>query len=58
MCLLGKLLLERVWGYDYKGDEQTLNVHIKRIRDKLERLTGEVSISTVRGIGYKLEVAL
>ncbi len=56
--LARELLLERVWGYDYNGDEQTLNVHIKRIRDKLERLTGEVSISTVRGIGYKLEVAL
>ena len=54
--LTRELLLERVWGYDYEGDEQTLNVHIKRIRDKLERLTEEVSISTVRGVGYKLEV--
>jgi len=51
-----EMLLERVWGYDYEGDEQTLNVHIKRVRDKLERLTDEVTILTVRGVGYKLEV--
>lgn len=52
-----ELLLERVWGYDYEGDEQTLNVHIKRIRGKLDKLTGDVFISTVRGVGYKLEVS-
>ena len=50
------ILLERVWGYDYEGDEQTLSVHIKRVRDKLEALTKEVTIATVRGVGYKLEV--
>ncbi|CAM3294553.1 response regulator transcription factor [Filibacter tadaridae] len=52
-----EILIERVWGYDYEGDEQTLNVHIKRLRDKLEKLTAEVIISTVRGVGYKLEVS-
>ncbi len=52
-----EILIERVWGYDYEGDEQTLNVHIKRIRDKLVKLTEEVTISTVRGVGYKLEVS-
>ncbi|MFD1927875.1 response regulator transcription factor [Sporosarcina siberiensis] len=51
------MLIERIWGYDYEGDEQTLNVHIKRVRGKLENLTGEVTIATVRGVGYKLEVA-
>lgn len=51
-----EMLLERVWGYDYEGDEQTLNVHIKRVRERLERLTAEVKIMTVRGVGYKLEV--
>lgn len=51
------ILLERVWGYDYEGDEQTLSVHIKRVRGKLETLTKEVTIATVRGVGYKLEVA-
>ena len=50
------ILLERVWGYDYEGDEQTLNVHIKRVRNKLVKLTDEVIIATVRGVGYKLEV--
>ena len=48
-----EFLIERVWGYDYEGDEQTLNVHIKRLRDKLPE---EVKIVTVRGVGYKLEV--
>lgn len=48
------LLIERVWGFDYEGDEQTLNVHIKRLREKLPE---EVKIVTVRGVGYKLEVA-
>lgn len=51
-----EVLIERVWGYDYEGDEQTLNVHIKRLRDKLEKMSQSVLISTVRGVGYKLEV--
>lgn len=50
------ILLERVWGYDYEGDEQTINVHIKRVRTRLKKLTDEVIIATVRGVGYKLEV--
>ncbi|GKV70618.1 DNA-binding response regulator [Sporosarcina sp. NCCP-2716] len=50
-----EVLLERVWGYDYQGDEQTLNVHIKRLRDKLAGLPEQVKIVTVRGVGYKLE---
>lgn len=49
-----EVLLDRVWGFDYEGDEQTLNVHIKRLRDKLEGLPEQVSIVTVRGVGYKL----
>jgi len=52
-----EILIERIWGYDYEGDEQTLNVHIKRIRDKLAKLTEEVTIFTLRGVGYKLEVS-
>lgn len=51
-----EMLLERIWGFDYEGDEQTLNVHIKRIREKLRSLTNTVQIVTVRGAGYKLEV--
>lgn len=54
--LTREVLLERVWGFDYEGDEQTLNVHIKRLRDKLEKLADHIVISTVRGVGYKLEV--
>ncbi|WP_432353788.1 response regulator transcription factor [Sporosarcina sp. A2] len=50
-----EVLLDRVWGYDYEGDEQTLNVHIKRLRDKFEGLPEQVSIVTVRGVGYKLD---
>lgn len=50
-----EVLLERVWGFDYEGDEQTLNVHIKRLRDKMEGLPEQVSIVTVRGVGYKLD---
>ena len=50
-------LIERVWGFDYEGDEQTLSVHIKRLRDKLEGLPEGIHITTVRGVGYKLEVS-
>lgn len=50
------LLLERVWGYDYEGDDQTLNVHIKRLREKLKEMTSTIKITTVRGVGYRLEV--
>lgn len=50
-----EVLLERVWGYDYDGDEQTLNVHIKRLRDKLDGLPEKVNIVTIRGVGYKLD---
>lgn len=52
-----EVLVERVWGFDYEGDEQTLSVHIKRLRDKLGKLTDLVKIVTVRGVGYKLEVS-
>ena len=48
-------LMEQVWGYDYQGDEQTLSVHIKRLRERLNGFVSDVQIVTVRGIGYKLE---
>lgn len=51
-----EMLIERVWGYDYEGNEQTLNVHVKRIRKKLREITKDIQIVTVRGVGYKLEV--
>ncbi|CAN7277769.1 response regulator transcription factor [Rossellomorea sp. LjRoot5] len=50
------VLIEHVWGIDYEGNEQTLNTHINRIRDRLKKYEATVEILTVRGIGYKLEV--
>lgn len=48
-------LIEAVWGIDFEGEEQTLSVHIKRIRERLAKTQTDVQIKTVRGIGYKLE---
>lgn len=48
-------LIEAVWGIDFEGDEQTLSVHIKRIRERFSKILTNVEIKTVRGIGYKLE---
>lgn len=50
------LLLEHVWGYD-EGDDQTLNTHIKRLREKLKNMAPNIHIQTIRGVGYKLEVS-
>ncbi|GAA1493568.1 response regulator transcription factor [Curtobacterium herbarum] len=49
-------LIDRVWGSDYFGDTKTLDVHIKRIRSKIERVpsTPEILV-TVRGLGYRIE---
>jgi len=49
-------IIENVWGIDFQGDEQTINVHVKRLRQRLERFAPDVKIVTVRGVGYKLEV--
>lgn len=48
-------LIESVWGIDFEGDEQTLSVHIKRLRERLSKIKTDVQITTIRGIGYKLE---
>ena len=49
-------LIDRVWGVDYFGDTKTLDVHIKRIRSKIEKAPGEpVMLMTVRGLGYRFE---
>jgi len=49
-------LIDRVWGADYFGDTKTLDVHIKRIRSKIEKVPGEpVMLVTVRGLGYRFE---
>ncbi|WP_433747458.1 response regulator transcription factor [Falsibacillus pallidus] len=49
------LLIEQVWGYDFSGDERTVDVHIKRIRERFSTLTDDFQIKTVRGVGYSLE---
>ncbi|GAA3313887.1 hypothetical protein GCM10020331_005050 [Ectobacillus funiculus] len=49
-------LIELIWGHDFEGDERTVDVHIKRLRDRLVKRSDHVMISTVRGVGYKLEV--
>lgn len=49
-------LLEQVWGYDFYGDSRTIDVHIKRIREKLIPEMDDWGIKTVWGVGYKFEV--
>ena len=49
-------LLDRIWGYEYIGDTRTVDVHIKRIREKLNKQEENWSIKTVWGVGYKFEV--
>lgn len=48
-------LIERIWGYDYEGDERTVDVHIKRLRSRFDRTQVGFNIQTVRGLGYRLE---
>lgn len=49
-------LIDRVWGADYFGDTKTLDVHIKRLRSKIEKTPGEpMMLVTVRGLGYRFE---
>ena len=49
-------LLDEVWGFDYFGDSRTVDVHIKRLREKLEGVSEQWSVKTVWGVGYKFEV--
>ncbi|MNC25989.1 Heme response regulator HssR [compost metagenome] len=49
-------LIELVWGADYEGDERTVDVHIKRLRDRFSDYQNDFTIRTVRGIGYKVEM--
>lgn len=48
-------LLDEVWGFDYFGDSRTVDVHIKRLREKLEGVSDQWNIHTVWGVGYKFE---
>ncbi|MCL1819708.1 MAG: response regulator transcription factor [Oscillospiraceae bacterium] len=49
-------LLDEVWGFNYFGDSRTVDVHIKRLRGKLEGVSGAWSLKTVWGVGYKFEL--
>ena len=49
-------LLDEVWGFDYFGDSRTVDVHIKRLREKIEGTSGRWELKTVWGVGYKFEV--
>ncbi len=48
-------LLDKVWGYDYLGDSRTIDVHVKRLREKLEGVSDKWALKTVWGVGYKFE---
>ena len=49
-------LLDEVWGFDYFGDSRTVDVHVKRLREKLEGVSSNWNLKTVWGVGYKFEV--
>ena len=49
-------LLDQVWGFDYYGDSRTVDVHVKRLREKLEGVSDQWELKTVWGVGYKFEV--
>jgi len=49
-------LLDEVWGFDYFGDSRTVDVHVKRLREKLEGVSDQWTVKTVWGVGYKFEV--
>ncbi len=48
-------LLDEVWGFEYYGDSRTIDVHIKRLREKLENVSNKWTLKTVWGVGYKFE---
>jgi two-component system OmpR family response regulator len=49
-------LIEDIWGYDFEGNERTLDVHINRLRDRFPEERYAFKIRTIRGLGYRLEV--
>ncbi|MEW9503083.1 response regulator transcription factor [Jeotgalibacillus marinus] len=50
-------LIEKIWGFDYEGDDRTVDTQIKRLRKNLSDMDNQMEIKTVRGLGYKLERA-
>ena len=49
-------LLDEVWGFEYYGDSRTVDVHVKRLREKLEGVSDKWELKTVWGVGYKFEI--
>ena len=49
-------LLDKVWGFDYLGDSRTVDVHVKRLREKLQGISDKWVLKTVWGVGYKFEI--
>ena len=49
-------LLDKVWGFDYLGDSRTVDVHVKRLREKLNGISDKWALKTVWGVGYKFEI--
>ena len=49
-------LIEKIWGLDFEGDERTVDVHIKRLRERFANIAEDFAIKTIRGVGYSLEV--
>jgi DNA-binding response OmpR family regulator len=50
------MLLEKIWGFDFFGDSRTVDVHIKRVREKINLADVNWQLKTVWGVGYKFEV--
>jgi DNA-binding response OmpR family regulator len=53
--LTREVLLQQVWGYEFTGDDRTVDVHIRWLRRKLQEVGSETTIETIRGVGYKLD---
>jgi two-component system, OmpR family, response regulator len=51
-------LIEDIWGYNYEGNERTLDVHINRLRERFPEKQYDFRITTIRGLGYRLEIEL
>ncbi|WP_026563713.1 response regulator transcription factor [Bacillus sp. UNC41MFS5] len=49
-------LIEKIWGHNFEGDERTVDVHIKRLRERFANIAEDFTIKTIRGVGYSLEV--
>ena len=51
-------MIEDIWGYDFVGNDRTLDVHISRLRERFPETSHSFKITTIRGLGYRLELAI